>query len=193
MAVSAAHGRRRACRRDSCRIAHPRQRPIRVRVQGPGHGAGTAGEAVQMARDRRPRIAYCLDASADRVRRGRCSHRGAGRTSPGRSCRSSCITLQTLVPSARMYGLTSARRSRTSLTPGSSVICPASSWSTCSWMGPTFGCTRRSGRAGAGAWGITPRAVRCWSGWHRAATRATTPGPASWASWWTAGCARRCW
>lgn len=43
------------------------------------------------------------------------------------------------------------------------------------------------------AWGITTRAVRCWSGWHRAAMRATTPGPASWASWWTAACARRCW
>jgi putative transposase len=42
--------------------------------------------------------------------------------------------------------------------------------------------------------GASPsRAVRCWSGWHRAAMRATTPGPASWASWWTAACARRCW
>jgi putative transposase len=38
-----------------------------------------------------------------------------------------------------------------------------------------------------------PRAVRCWSGWHLGPAKATTPGPASWARWWTAGWGRRCW
>ncbi len=41
--------------------------------------------------------------------------------------------------------------------------------------------------------GSPPRVRRCWSGWRRAATRATTPGRGSWASWWAAGCGRRCW
>jgi transposase-like protein len=42
--------------------------------------------------------------------------------------------------------------------------------------------------------GASPlRAARCWWGWHPAPTRATTPGPGSWASWSSAACGRRCW
>jgi hypothetical protein len=47
----------------------PRQRPVRVRVQGPGRGAGTAGEAVHWPAADVLRVAQGLDASADRVRR----------------------------------------------------------------------------------------------------------------------------
>src|SRR5215208_7534240 len=47
----------------------PRQRPVRGRVQGPGRGAGTAGEAVQGPAVGVLRVAEALDASADPVRR----------------------------------------------------------------------------------------------------------------------------
>jgi len=42
--------------------------------------------------------------------------------------------------------------------------------------------------------GASPaRAARCWSAWHLAPMRATTPGQASLASWSSVGCGRRCW
>jgi hypothetical protein len=42
------------------------------------------------------------------------------------------------------------------------------------------------------AWGSPARAPVL-VGLAPGAHEATTPGPASWASWWTAACARRCW
>jgi putative transposase len=71
----------------------------------------------------------------------------------------------------------SASRSRRSSTPGRPATCQGSSWSTCSWTAPTSGCTRALGPSRCLPPGASPpRAARCWSGWRRAATRATTLG-----------------